>query len=242
MIDTAVILAAGVGTRLGADGAERPKGFITLGEKPIIEESVARLRAVGIGTVVIVTGHLSERYEELARRHSDVIATVHNERYADSGSMYSLYLARSEFAGPFLLLESDLIYEPRALTTLLDGPEDAILLSGNTGAGDEVYVETRDGLLVNMSKQKEELAAEPAGELVGLTRISPQLFEVMLDHSAQAFRRTLKVDYETDALVAAARSHPIHCPVVDDLVWAEIDDAAQMRRARSLVYPRLRRL
>ena len=240
MIDTAVILAAGMGTRLGAEGTERPKGFITLGETPIIEESIARLRAAGIGKIVVVTGHLREQYEELAGRHPDVITTVHNERYADSGSMYSLYVARNEVAGSFLLLESDLIYERRAITTLLAGTPDAVLLSGPTGAGDEIHVETRDGLLVGMSKNKEELGAAPTGELVGLTRVSPQLFEIMIEQSARTFRTTLRIDYETDALVTASRHHPIPCPVVHDLVWAEIDDAAHLERARSIVYPRLR--
>ena len=44
---------------------------------------------------------------------------VHNPDYADSGSMYSLYCARDVIDEGFLLLESDLIYESRALDVLL---------------------------------------------------------------------------------------------------------------------------
>ena len=43
--------------------------------------------------------------------------------------------------GPFLLLESDIVYEPRALATVLASPHESLILtSGPTGAGDEVYV------------------------------------------------------------------------------------------------------
>ncbi len=137
------------------------------------------------------------------------------------------------------MLESDLIYEPRALHTLLEGPSDSVLLSGPTGAGDEVYVETRNGRLVAMSKDRASLSTEPSGELVGISRISPELFDIMLNHAEDAFRSTLRVDYETDGLVAAGQRRPIQCPLVDDLLWSEIDDSSQLRRARAEIYPHL---
>lgn len=237
-----MILAAGRGTRLAAELQDRPKGFITLGTKPIVEESIEHLAALGIDDVVVVTGHLAGHYEDLARRHAGLVRTVHNECFADSGSMYSLHCARALVRGPFLLLESDLIYEPRALTMLLDGPSgDAILLSGFTGAGDEVYVETRDGNLVGMSKRRAELGSGEVAELVGITRVSTGLFDLMCSIAAEAFRRSLHCDYETDCLVAAGRRRPIACPVVHDLVWGEIDFPSHLVRARDRIYPEILR-
>ncbi|MEZ5564527.1 MAG: hypothetical protein R3F24_02980 [Gammaproteobacteria bacterium] len=64
------------------------------------------------------------------------------------------------------------MYEPRALTHLLEHPAaDAILISGATDAGDEVYVEVREGVLLDMSKHRERLGSV-AGELVGIGKIS----------------------------------------------------------------------
>jgi 2-aminoethylphosphonate-pyruvate transaminase len=241
-IRTAVILAAGRGTRLAGELTDRPKGFIRIGERPIVEESIERLVAAGIQDVVIVTGHLAHDYEDLARRRAGVLRTVHNGRFADSGSMYSLYCARELIRGPFLLLESDLVYEPRALTTLLEGPaEDAILLSGPTAAGDEVFVATRGGFLAGMSKRRADLAGDVAGELVGITRISSALFALMCRIAGTAFRRTLMFDYETECLVAAGRERPIACPLVPDLLWGEIDDPGHLARVRDTVYPELQR-
>jgi 2-aminoethylphosphonate-pyruvate transaminase len=241
-IGTAVILAAGLGTRLAGEVTDRPKGLLRIGDRPIVEESIANLRSNGIEDVVIVTGHLAEQYEAFARHMAGVVRTVHNERFADSGSMYSLYLARELLRGPFLLLESDLVYEPRALTTLLAGAdEDAILVSGPTGAGDEVYVAVENGRLAGMSKRRAGLPGTVAGELVGITRVSAELFGLMCRLAAAAFARTLMVDYETDCLVAAGRERPIACPLVPDLVWGEIDDAVQLARVRDRVWPELQR-
>jgi len=242
-VTTAVILAAGRGVRLGERGLARPKGFLQLGDRPIIEESLARLFAAGIERVVIATGHEAEQYEALARRLGPErrIELAHNERFAESGSMYSLYRARALVREDFLLLESDLIYEQRALTALLEDPRrDALLLSGFTQAGDEVFVETDErGELVDMSKQRGRLGPRIAGELVGITKVSIELFEGMLAFATERFEETLYVDYETDALVAAARLHAVPCLVVPDLVWAEIDDEPALARAKRSIYPRL---
>jgi len=198
-VTSAVILAAGRGTRLAGHVGDYPKGFLKLGAATIIEESIERLTEAGIQDVLIVTGHCAGHYEDLARRRVALVRTVHNPRFADSGSMYSLYCARDAVTGPFLLLESDLVYEPRALTHLLDHPAaDAILLSGPTGAGDEVYVEVRDGKLLNMSKQRDALGPGVAGELVGIAKISAALYARMCRIAARAFTTSLRYDYETD--------------------------------------------
>jgi len=77
-IRTAVILAAGMGTRLEQIGSMIPKGFLQFSERPIIEESILKLRAFGIDRIVIVTGHLHFFYEGLRARYPDLITTVHN--------------------------------------------------------------------------------------------------------------------------------------------------------------------
>jgi 2-aminoethylphosphonate-pyruvate transaminase len=239
---SAVILAAGMGTRLREAHVDTPKGFLQLGDKPIVEESVLRLELAGIKDIVIVTGYAAGHYEQLAAQYDGLIRTVNNPQYADSGSMYSLYCARDFVDDDILLLESDLIYESRALDVLIEHEcSDAILLSGPTGAGDEVYVEAPNGTLVNMSKQRSALGST-AGELVGISKISRGLFALMRHIAAEAFEKSLHYDYETDCLVAAARSWEIACPVISDLVWAEIDDPAHLERARTEVLPRLQRV
>ena len=237
-MSTAIILAAGQGTRLRGVLTDLPKGFLKLGDKSIIEESIERLVASGVDNIVIVTGYRSEHYVALARAYAGIVRTIHNPKFADSGSMYSLYCARALAEPPFLLLESDLIYEPRALQVLLEHQSDeAILLSGPSYAGDEVYVETSSGYLRAMSKDPAELGGNIAGELVGISKISPALFTHMIEIAEAAFRESLLFDYETDCLVAAGGRLPIACPIVENLLWAEIDDPNHLGRARETVYP-----
>ena len=140
---------------------------------------------------------------------------------------------------PYLLVESDLLYERRAPRLLMESPHsDLLLASGPTGSGDEVYVGAETGRLVDLTKRPGELRGTHIGELVGLTRVSPSLHACILSEAARLMTQTRQVEYET-ALVAAARHHPLPVLVADDLIWTEIDDAAHLARALNTVVPRL---
>ena len=76
--------------------------------------------------------------------------------------------------------------------------------------------------------------------MVGISKISRGLFALMKHIAHEAFETSLQFDYETDCLVAAAARWDIFCPVVNDLIWAEIDDPDHLDRAREEVWPRLR--
>jgi choline kinase len=234
----AVIVAAGRGVRLKGMGEQRPKGFIELGGRGIVERSVELLAAAGVERTLIVTGHLREWYEDLARRMPNV-ELAHNPDFATSGSMYTLYLARNRIHEDFVLAESDLVYERRALDVLFAAPSaDTLLTSGPTRSGDEVYVEAKAARLTGLSKKRETLQGEVVGELVGLTRISRRCLEAMCAHAETVFTGSKHLEYE-QALVAAARTVPVDCPVVHDLAWTEIDDENHLARARETVYPRI---
>jgi 2-aminoethylphosphonate-pyruvate transaminase len=234
----AVVLAAGRGVRLGPRGTQMPKGFLELGGLTLIERSLSSLRDAGIERVVIVTGHLAAHYAALAGRLGSWVTLVHNAEYATGGSAISLTMVGA-IDEPYLLVESDLLYEPRAPRLLLDSSHpDVLLASGTTSSGDEMYVGADAGRLVDLSKQLDRLTAPRVGEMVGLTRVSPALHAEILTQAARLLSGTRQVEYEA-ALVAAARRHPVSVLVVDDLVWTEIDDAHHLARAADTILPRL---
>jgi 2-aminoethylphosphonate-pyruvate transaminase len=173
----------------------------------------------------------------LQSQYADLIQLVHNDRHADSGSMYSLFLAKNAVDGPFVLLESDLVYEQRALSALLDdAAPNLLLVSGRTDVGDEFYVEAVDGFLRDASKDREALLGAVIGEWVGIAKLSEVFFGEMVRHAEEILQNRLRLDYE-ESLVATARSVPVRCKLIEDLLWSEIDNEAQLSRVRDIVYP-----
>ncbi len=231
MIRTAVLLAAGMGTRLGTLGARRPKGFLEVGGAAIVARSLGRLFAHGIDRVVIGTGHLHAHYDALAER-LPFVTCVRNERFATTGSMATLAVAGDAVGGDFLLLESDILYDELALHVLLNDPRpNVVLLSGVTDGGDEVWVEAdAAGTIHAVSKRRADLASV-SGEWVGISKLSLATYRAICAAHADG-------DYE-HAIVAAAATYAIRVRTVEDLAWGEIDDEAQLRRARDVVWPRI---
>ena len=118
MIKTAVILAAGLGSRLKDRTKNMPKGFLEINGKSLIEESIKKLISVGIKEIIIGTGYLPEFFEGLKTKYN-CVKCVFNPKYAETGSAYTLYNMKDVIKSDFLLLESDLIYEKRALDILI---------------------------------------------------------------------------------------------------------------------------
>ena len=117
----ALILAAGVGRRLGEAAGGRPKALLTFGGKTLLRRHVELLAAAGVDEVVIGVGHRAAAIEaELARIGSErPIRSVHNPRYRE-GSVVTLWTLRHElaFGGDVLLMDADVLYDRRILSRL----------------------------------------------------------------------------------------------------------------------------
>lgn len=238
-IGTAVILAAGLGTRMGQLGATIPKGLIRVGQRPIIEESIIRLISIGIDNVIVVTGHLHEQFTYLGSYFGTVVKLLYNPHYRNRGSMYSLYLTKDLIKADFLLLESDLVYETRALTLLTETPyKNAILLKRPMGLSDELFVEAENGLLKHLSKKKADLGSDIAGVFTGLFRFSAELFYSLITLAEEKFEASPKLAHGT-FLKQANHLHDIYCLVEDGILCVEIDDQFHFDIAKKRIYPKI---
>lgn len=238
-IQTAVILAAGLGSRLGTLKNDKPKAFLRVGNETLINRSIRLLIKQGINKIIIGTGYGSTHFDALTKTFPQV-STHRNDKFESTGSMYTLYLLRNLINDPFLLLEGDLLYGAEALHHLMgDEHEDIILASTPTHSGDEVFIQCNEHQeLVNMSKNKAELDLV-SGELVGISKLTNKSLEQMATYAADCYRNDeMHIHYE-DALVGIAGSRSLSVKVVPDLAWCEIDDAAHLDRAISVVYPKI---
>jgi 2-aminoethylphosphonate-pyruvate transaminase len=233
----AVVLAAGLGSRLQSVHATAPQGFVEIDGVPIIQRSVDALRAAGIREFVIVVGWMANHYREWAANDS-AITCVENADYATTGSLQSLMIGCSAVPGrDVLVVESDLLYDPSAAAALLSAPSaDTLLASGFTSSGDEVWVYGADSRLEHLSKTawNERVAI---GELVGLTRLSTA---TIAELAAAARELPPSAHYE-DGLNAVAGKRIISLLHLNNLAWCEIDDEQHLTRARTLVWPRIPR-
>jgi len=117
-ITTALLLAAGTGSRLFPLTQSLPKCLMLVNEKSMLDRLVIGLKQQGFKRLVIVTGFQENCIREFLGTKSGniTIEYIYNPFYRTTNNIYSLWMAREIINEPFILFESDIIFD----TSLLD--------------------------------------------------------------------------------------------------------------------------
>jgi choline kinase len=235
MPNTAVILAAGNGKRLGRLGKKLPKALLELDHKPIILHSIEKLRASGIDKINVVVNRKFQKEFEFLKSNSFELNIIVNDEFKIFGNAYSLILGTKELQNPFLIVDADIIYEHRSLAALAQiDDSDSILVSGFTNSQDEVWVCGKNQELISISKEINDLDTL-VGEYIGISKVSINFLNFLktkIDRSPDL----LKKDYEY-FLNEFAQSYLVKICYVKDLIWGEIDTVEHLKRITLEIYP-----
>ena len=202
----AVILAAGVGRRLGRD---KPKILLQFGGRTLLERHLAILSALGVNDVVIGIGHealaIERALEELGQTN---VSTVYNPDY-EQGSILTLWRVREALTagGPVLLMDGDVLYDRRVLEPLIETRHaDCLLVDRTFEPGDEpVKVGVVDGVPTDFGKTIDP-AHEPYGESVGFFRLSEQMARSLVETSGRMIEEGDNERPMEDAITAVIRA------------------------------------
>lgn len=240
MVTTAVIMAAGLGSRFGKMTETIPKGFIEVGGKSMVIRSIETLIACGIKRIIIGTGYKKEAYEALQSQYPQ-IACVFSPRYAETNSMYTLWNCREVIGDDdFILLESDIIYSHNAITELQeDKHPDIMLITPVTKFQDQYYVEYDElGTLTRCSTNKEEI--DYKGELVGIHKLSSTFYHRLCEEYEKIVADKPKLGYEYQLLWMSQHVCPVYVLYSSDVKWYEIDDEDDLKYAEEWIIQSLK--
>ena len=179
-----MVLAAGASRRLRPDTDALPKALLPVaGETTILDIALRNLAAVGLRDVVVVVGHaasvVSNRAEDMQRRHGVTLHLLYNDRALDWNNAYSLWLAREYFGRGVLLVNGDTVHPVSVEKTLLaaagaagqGGPAVILAVDDVKRLAEEemkVVLDSRR-LLARITKQMDP--ARAYGEYIGATLI-----------------------------------------------------------------------
>jgi choline kinase len=240
----AIILAAGVGERMGAAAGGRPKCLLEFDGSTLLARHVALLRANDVTDVSVVTGFGSELIASELERAGPA-ATILNPDFR-SGSVVSLWSARAALraGADILLMDADVLYHPRILLSLIKGPRrNCFLMDQKFESGEEpVKLCLRHGRIVEFRKQvAPELAFDTQGESIGFFRLDAVHARRLADLAARYVDENRKGEPYEEAIRELVLSEPAVFEVEDvtGLPWIELDFPADLARARGEILPRI---
>lgn len=246
----AVVLAAGMGSRLRPYTEAVPKPLVEVNGVPILHNALHQLSQAGIRRATIVVGYRKEAIEGSCRsRFEDVeIDYVHNPIFDQTGSAYSLWLARDTLlSGDTLFLEGDVFFERKVLERTLRSVSAARTNVAAVAAftalmsGSAVKL-AQDGVIQTFLMNQVPAEAQASGlfKTINLTRFSGA---ALRQHLVPALHR-IAVNGHRDAYVEQVLATLIERSELElaaadcsDTRWFEIDSEDDLRLAETIFAP-----
>lgn len=178
----AVILAAGIASRLRPLTDTTPKCLLKVGERCLLQRAFDALLQNGFREFVIVTGYRQQQIVNFLEAHYPALEVtfIYNEKYASTNNIYSLWLTRPYVdKEDILLLDSDILFDPQIVAKLLGyGQADALALNHHTLGEEEIKViADNDGKVLEISKTCS--ISRAIGESIGIEKMSAAYTEAL---------------------------------------------------------------
>uniref|UniRef100_A0A7C3UDQ6 Phosphocholine cytidylyltransferase family protein n=1 Tax=Geoglobus ahangari TaxID=113653 RepID=A0A7C3UDQ6_9EURY len=239
----AVILAAGMGSRLKPITERIPKALINLGGKPLIAHLIENLIDHGIRDIIIVTGYKSYKIRRfITENYPEInVEFVHNKRYDETNNIYSLHLAIRGLKDPYYILNSDIVYHPKIFTRLHECEKEnlTILVDLREDLGkEEMKVVIEGDRVVKIGKKIDPKEAH--GEYIGITKVTENSVEELKNVISNTISTHGKgVFYEHAFQKLIDNGGVINYTSTGGLPWTEIDDMDDLIYAKRVVYPKI---
>lgn len=233
-----IILAAGRGARLSGGSGDMPKCLVTVGGETLLSRNIRLLRSAGIDEIAVVIGCAAET----VRRTCHGVEFVENARFAQTNSLYSLWLARPLLADGFLVMNCDVLVHPQLVADLLTARhEDALLLAyrdEETPYGDEeMKVCVRCGRVIDISKTIDPRDAD--GENLGIVKFGRAGARLLVEEMDALVARGDHKAWVPRAFKAFAARRPLYAIGTRGFPWTEIDFPEDYQRAVEVVLPQI---
>jgi choline kinase len=233
-----IILAAGRGARLNGGNGDMPKCLVTVGGETLLARNIRLLREAGVDDVAVVVGCAAET----VRRRSPAVQFVENARFAQTNSLYSLWLARPLLADAFIVMNCDVVFHPQLLADLLTARHDDALLvayrdESTTFGDEEMKVRVRCGRVIDISKTMSPDLAD--GENVGVAKFGREGARLLVEQMDALVAAGNHKAWVPRAFKEFADRRPLHVIGTRGFPWIEIDFPEDYRRAVEGVLPQI---
>jgi len=212
----AIILSAGIGSRLGDTGKKIPKCLLKLGDKTLLERQIEILNSCGIRLedVIVIIGEEGEAWnkenqERVKKIHSNIII---NNQNVKKNQTYSLWLAIKDLEENTLCIDGDTIFKKEIIEKMLDSKYPSVLLTRNGEKTEKrLRVSIQNDRILEIGKEVEsERIYTP------LLKFSPDFLKIL----KQEIKKGIYFDFNINVPInSICRSCPIYNLSITHEAW-----------------------
>ena len=242
----AIIIAAGLGSRLKSYTDNLPKCMLKFGDKTLLERQIEAYRNCGINNISIIRGYKKEKinYEDL--RYYE------NPDFENNNILNSLFYAEEELNGNVIVAYSDILFEASVVRRLLESQADISIVvdidwRGYYDGRKEHPIEEAENVIFNANNEVLKIGKiltekdDVHGEFIGMLKFTPRGAEIFKKHFHRAkeiywdkpYQRAaiFQKAYITDIIQDMADlGVPVHCVIIER-GWKEIDTVEDYQNA-----------
>jgi choline kinase len=236
----AIILAAGVGSRIRPLTDNCPKCLLKIGGVTILERMLTHIQACGINEVVFVLGYLQEQIESFVKNSFPELDAhfIVNDRYTETNTGYSLMLTEKFIKGSsFVKFDADVVFDKNILENILASDDQNILCIDKEIHLDdeEIKVVVKEGSRI-VKASKTVMPTDAAGESIGIEKIGSETAILLFSELKAMMTRAENHQeyYEGAYELLMAKDIPFHALDITGLKWSEIDTKQDFDAAEKL--------
>ena len=230
----AVILAAGLGTRLRPITNDVPKCMVPVNGIRIIDKQIDNLLSNGITEIYVVDGYKAEVLADHLNANYPQVHIVSNPRYAETNNMYSLYLT-SKFVKDeeFLLMNADVYFDSNVISGMLQGENLSKIACDRSQYLEESMKITLDGDKINHISKK-ICEANHYAVSIDIYRISAEDSKVLFKEVEDTIDGRKDENSWTEVALDNIFPKTSFKPYVIEGRWFEIDNHDDLRKAEEI--------
>ncbi len=238
----AIILAAGIGSRLRPETYEKPKCLVDVNGQPILEYQLQALESTQVDEIIIVTGYMSDKVSAFIKNRDNkkTVKIIENVRYLETNNMYSLNLALNSLSIDdvdfIYIVNGDIIIEKKIAKLMIDNSTkelfSAIAIDKSQYFYESMKVILReDGTVADISKNISP--HEYSGVSIDFYRFNNNDIRVLIraiDEYLDEGKENLWTELAIQRMIKELNSK-IRVVDITGLIWWEIDDKIDKSRA-----------
>ena len=248
----AIILAAGMGRRLGKVTSDNTKCMVKIHGRTLIERMLDTLARTEVSRVILVVGYKSKNVKKLlGRKYKGMqLLYVTNKDYDKTNNIHSLFLAKKYMLeDDTILLESDLIFEEKIVFDLIENPHPNLAIVSKYDAwmdGTVVTLDDDDNIIQFIPKKDFDYShVEDYYKTVNIYKLSRDFSTNSYVPFLKAYQKALgKNEYYEQVLrvITLLETQDLKVHRLSTEKWYEIDDQKDLNNASTLFAPRKKKL